>query len=79
VEIKIISRKKNLVVVSSQSDARRRYNVVLGPTANKSRCSCKRWIFGVKATTVYGPNFGKKQQRRRTPCKHILFLKGNSR
>jgi hypothetical protein len=52
-------------VVSSASDARRRYIVTVS-SPRKAKCSCPRWIFGVKTPTG----------RRRIDCKHILALRG---
>jgi predicted nucleic acid-binding Zn finger protein len=68
-EIRIISRKRNRIVVSSATDARRHYVVVIGSSLNNSKCSCPRWIYGVKTPSG----------RRRVPCKHILRVKGSGR
>lgn len=52
-------------VVSSATDSRRHY-VVVRQSERKWKCSCPRWIFGVKQPDG---------SRRRDFCKHILFTR----
>jgi predicted nucleic acid-binding Zn finger protein len=55
----------NRFIVNSATDGRRRY-VVLRQSQHNWKCSCPRWIFGVKQADG---------SRRRLPCKHIFAVK----